>query len=352
MTLSGRRVLIVGTGLIGTSVGLAASGAGADVQLSDPNPAHLRTAAELGAGRPADDTEPELCIVATSPAATPGACLGLLRRYVNSIVTDVSGAKTYVEVEVRTSDSDLAARYVGGHPLAGREKSGPAAARADIFQGAAWVLTGPPGHARDAVSELVRACGATPAYMSSEDHDRVVAAISHLPQVVASALAASLADLPADAAELAGPGFRDMTRIADSDPELWAQLASANAAHLGQAVGRLAEQLDRLGTALQQGSSEPVHELIARGRQARATLPGKHGGSARPYQTVTVLIPDSPGQLGRLFNAVGDAGVNVEDVRVDHAPGLPIGLIGLAVDPASAPELRATLTRHGWTVID
>jgi prephenate dehydrogenase len=352
VTLPGRRVLVVGAGLIGTSVGLALTAAGLDVQLSDPDLEHVRIAAELGAGRPADGGEPDVCVVATPPAATPDLCRSLLGQFLSATVTDVAGAKTYVQREIEALGAAMARRFVGGHPLAGRERSGPAAARADLFQGAPWVLTGSEGPARSSVAELVRACGAVPVYLSAEEHDRTVAATSHLPQLLASALAAGLPELPAEGSRLVGQGFRDMTRIADSDPELWAQLAAANSRHLAAAVAVFTAQLDSLGRSIAAGSTGAVADLVACGRKARAGLPGKHGGSALPYATVVVVVRDTPGQLGRLFHVAGEAGVNIEDVRVDHAPGLPLGLVSLSVEVSSAAALRATLTRHGWTVAD
>lgn len=360
--MSVRRVRVIGTGLIGTSLGLslreaAARGSpavrGVEVLLEDSHPGHLRTAIALGAGVLDDGKEADVTFVAVPPAQAGPVAAGVLGRDLNSIVSDTTSIKARPQLEVESLCWDQVHRFVGGHPIAGRERSGPAAARADLFRGRAWVLTAPDSPQRRVVQQLVEACGAVAIFLDPNQHDQAVAVSSHLPQLVASTLAGSLAELPQTSRAVVGGGFADMTRVADSDPELWAEIAAGNQGPLGAALRRFAARLDSVADALEgPNPQQAVRELVESGRQGRRLLPGKHGGPAHEYVSVGVVVRDEPGELGRLFAAAGSAGVNIEDVRVDHAPGLPLGAVELAVAAGAAARLRATLSAQGWTLDD
>jgi prephenate dehydrogenase len=269
--------------------------------------------------------------------------------------------------------------------MAGRERSGPEAARGDLFAGLPWVLTSGEHTRRDhldRIRELVRAVGAEPVEMSARSHDRAVAVVSHVPQVVASALAAQLRGCDEPTLDLAGPGIRDTTRIAGSDADLWVEILAANAAPvsviLAQVIDRLAsvqgalESLTRptdvptsqddekasnrsIATSTNPEvsaslSSRELRRFLEDGKEGRQRLPGKHGSVAVPYVLVPVVIPDEPGALARLFLAAGEAGVNIEDVGIEHAPGQPVGLVELSVRPELAQRLSDALQRAGWRV--
>jgi prephenate dehydrogenase len=260
--------------------------------------------------------------------------------------------------EVESSGEDVS-RFVGGHPVAGREISGPAAADAALFVDRPWAVCRVPGTAEpavDAVRALARACGARPVELTPGDHDRLFARLSHAPQLVASALAATVADLEPAAASLAGAGLRDTTRLADSDAAMWGQIAAANRTAVAAAVRAVAEPLLRLAEELETGDADAagprVVELMRRGRAGRALLPGKHGRPAVVLATVHCAVPDSPGALARLFTDIAAIGVNVEDVRMEHAPGQPAGTMELAVAPADEATLVRTLRERGWSVTE
>jgi prephenate dehydrogenase len=266
----------------------------------------------------------------------------------------VASVKRLPITEAREHRCDLA-RYVPGHPLAGREKHGPAAARADLFLGCTWALCPLPetsSQATATVAALVRACGAVPVRTDPAAHDRWVALISHAPHLVAAAMAARLEEAPGEALDLAGQGLRDVTRIAAGDTALWTQILSANAAPVAEVLAAVAADLAEAARTLADGDDldKGVAALLDRGRSGVARIPGKHGGAAREFAVVQVVIPDQPGELARLFQATGAAGVNIEDVRIEHSPGLPVGVAELSVRPGEAGLLLQALETGGWPV--
>lgn len=245
--------------------------------------------------------------------------------------------------------------FVGSHPIAGRERSGPHHASGDLFRDRPWVVcpTASSGEASvSAVEALAAACGARVSRMGAAEHDALLARLSHAPQLVASALAAALVDLDRDDVALAGSGLRDTSRIADSDPHLWAEIVAANPQGVAGALDAVLEPLNALRAVLAagEGPAEAVRVLVERGRAGRQLLAGKHGQAAVRWATVTVVVPDEPGALARLLADAASSGVNVEDIRVDHSPGLPLGQIDLDVAPGRSQELVAVLARKGWRV--
>jgi prephenate dehydrogenase len=350
------RLLVIGTGLIGTSVGLAARSAGLEVVLVDSDPQRLGVAVALGAGEPqaAATGAADLAVVAVPPASVAAVVEDVIRRDLAHYVTHVGGVQTrpQVEVESRLGRCD---RFVGGHPIAGREVSGPQHADAGLFRDRPWVVCPTPassGAAVDAVLELIGVCGAAPVLLDAATHDRVLATLSHVPQLVASALAASLRALPPAEAALAGSGVRDTTRLADSDPRMWAEIAAANSAEIAAGLRAVAMPLAELAATLEAGgaaAATAVEELVAAGRAGRALLPGKHGRARAALATVAVVIPDRPGALADLLATVAVHEVNLEDLRVEHAPGQPMGVVELAVDPGGRDALISALREAGWS---
>ncbi|HWU30950.1 MAG TPA: prephenate dehydrogenase, partial [Microbacterium sp.] len=246
-------VRIVGAGLLGASIGHALRSHDVDVVLSDASPSQLRLAIDYGAGRAArDDDAPNLIVVAVPPDVTADVIQAELEAHPDAVVTDVASVKLEPYQELRRRGVDLT-RYIGSHPLAGRERGGAISARADLFIGRPWVVCRDE-ETRAADLALVEALaldlGATPLEMTPEEHDRSVALTSHVPQVVASLLAARLADADADALQLAGQGVRDTTRIAASAPELWVQILSANAEPVVEVLDALASDLRAVSDAL------------------------------------------------------------------------------------------------------
>ena len=346
-------VEVVGAGLIGTSIALVCRRLGLDVVLRDTSVEHLRTAHGLGAGRAATpEDRPQLVVVAVPPAGIADAIVEALAR-TSAVVTDVGSVKAapLAAVAGRVGAADLA-RYVGSHPMAGSERSGPLAASAALFDGRPWAVTPHDGAAADAVGlveSLVLECGATPLRMDPQEHDRAVARISHLPHLAAVLVAGRLAAAPAEHLALSGQGVRDVTRVAASDPRLWQQILGANSGAVLDLLAEVRTDLDALMAAVADDSGPGLVEILTRGNVGTAAIPGKHGGPARPTRSVFVAVPDHPGELARLFGDAGEIGVNIEDVHIDHDPGRPVGLTELVVERASAEQLLAALESRGWT---
>ncbi len=365
--------LIVGTGLLGTSIGLALTAADWEVWLSDRDERAVRLAASLGAGEVGPPRgDPTVVVVATPLKSVAENVESGSRRYLSSIFIDISSTKTHVQREIEKLG--LENRFLGTHPMAGRERSGPDAARSDLFDGRPWVMCpGPTTSAETAslIRQLVEACGARPIEMTPELHDSAVARVSHTPQVVASALAASLESATSGDLDLAGQGLRDTTRIAGSNPELWSQILESNAGSVAAVLDGIVLDLEGVSQALKQLASDALSSdisinrqvgespqefsrivagLLTRGRDGYSRIPGKHGAKAVEYAIVPVVIPDEPGELARLLTAAGEAGINVEDLTIEHVPGHPVGLVELLVDPGRAADLGRALTAMGWSV--
>ena len=349
-------VRIVGAGLLGASIGHALAARGVDVALDDTSPAQLRLAVDYGAGRAAADADdPSLVVVAVPPDVTAAVIERELARYPRAVVTDVASVKLEPLRALRARGVDLT-HYIGSHPLAGRERGGAISARADLFVGRPWVVC------RDAetpsadlalVEGLALDLGATPIEMTPEDHDRGVALVSHVPQLVASLLAGRFVDAPDGSLGLAGQGVRDTTRIAASAPELWVQILGANAAPVVDVLDEIAADLTAVADALREpeapGARRTVADTIRRGNDGVERLPGKHGQNRR-FEQVVVMVDDTPGQLGRLFGELGDLDVNVEDLRLEHSPGAQFGLAEISVVPSAVRRAIDGLESRGWKI--
>ncbi len=350
------RVAVLGTGLIGTSVALALRERGASVWLADADPESARLAVHLGAGEllPDDATQfgADVAVIAVPPSAVADTLAAAQARALAACYTDVASVKQLPVGQARARGCDLAS-YVPGHPLAGREKHGPAAARADLFLGRTWALCPEPETSEQAVAavtDLVTACGAVPMRIAATEHDRWVALVSHAPHLVAAAMAARLEQAPPPALDLAGQGLRDVTRIAAGDTGLWTQILAANAGPVAEVLAAVAADLAEAARMLTDGDPKSVAALLDVGQAGVARIPGKHGGEPREFTVVQVVMPDQPGELTRLFGAAGQAGVNIEDVRIEHSPGLPVGVTELSVRPADAGPLLDALEAGGWPV--
>lgn len=368
-------VVVIGSGLIGTSVGLALSTAGVPVYLWDPSPVALALASDIGAGQrlPSSPDDgplglaPELVVVAAPPDVCAPVISSCLRAFPEAVVTDVASVKEPIVAELMGegghSDAELS-RYVSSHPMAGRARSGAAHADADLFVGRPWVIVPTPSSSPSAVLTvrgLAADVGAVPVELDSQEHDQAVALVSHVPQLVSSLLAARLASATPEALGLAGQGLRDTTRIAASDPGLWTSIIAGNAGRVGEILRALAVDLGELvegleaGGIREDGSIAPgvagaVAKVMAAGNRGVERIPGKHGEAPRRWGTLEVLVPDEPGELGRLFSEMGSMGVNIEDLALEHSAGQPVGLARLMVDPGRVREAETELQRRGWRV--
>jgi prephenate dehydrogenase len=345
-------VLVVGAGLLGTSLGLALRARGVEVFLRDVNSEHLRTATGLGAGIAGSGShEPQLVVVAVPPDLLSDQIRAALDEFPAAIVTDIGSIKTEPLDGVRSHPGR--SRYVGSHPMAGTERSGPLTASSALFDGRPWAITPhEDAHAVavELVTELAEATGSTPVRLTPEQHDQAVARTSHLPHLMAALVAGRLAEAPEGHLDLSGPGVRDVTRVAGGDPSLWQQIIPANRTAVLALLDEVRERFERLRDAVAAGDRDVLGELLSEGVAGTQAIPGKHGGPMRPTSSIFVAVPDHPGELARLFADAGEAGVNIEDVHIDHDPGREVGLVELVVDVDNVERLVTSLAEQGWTL--
>ncbi|MFJ4848077.1 MULTISPECIES: prephenate dehydrogenase [unclassified Streptomyces] len=358
-----RTALVIGTGLIGTSAALALAARGVEVHLEDHDPRAARTAAALGAGTDEPPAGPvDLAIVAVPPAHVATTVAEAQRRRLARGYLDVASVKAGPRRDLEALGCDLAS-YIGTHPMSGRERSGPLAATADLFEGRPWVLTPTPRTDTEVLNlalELVALCRAVPVVMDAEAHDRAVALVSHTPHLVSNMVAARLQNAEDSAVRLCGQGIRDVTRIAGSEPGMWIDILSANPGPVADVLAEIAADLtdtveslralQSADDAKRRAGAGGIEDLLRRGNAGQAKVPGKHGSAPKAYEVVAVLIGDQPGELARLFADAGHAGVNIEDVRIEHSTGQQAGLVQLMVEPAAAARLSAALREKGWNL--
>lgn len=362
-------LLVVGAGLMGASIALAADAAGWDVRVEDTAPDRaeqlsrtLRRRGRDGAGTP------DVVCVAVPPSTVAACVLAALRRYPDATVLDIASVKAEPLAEVQAGAGDAARRFVPTHPLAGSEVEGPAGARSGLFRGRTWVLCpgGDPRHLRRA-RRLVTDCGAVPLELPADVHDRLLAVTSHLPQMVASALATTVdrafggpaTGTSVEPALVTGPALLDMTRVAASPAPLWSDVAAANRDALRNAVRLMLENLTDLDAQLDDAARTrtAVAALVEAGARGRARISPKHTSARAPgrprlggsdpeaaWAWVDAVVDDEPGALARLFQIADRLRVNIEDLHVDHAPHAVTGVVSMAVRARDAAALRAAVT--------
>lgn len=345
-------IRIIGSGLIGTSIGLALAARGVQVEMLDRDQKAQKLAQDLIASEITDT--PEVILFAIPASALAESFEGQFKLNPGSKFIDIASVKNKPQVDV-SRIKGAAERYLATHPMAGREVGGAASARADLFEGRTWIYcptfvdgTDVDLDVLEAGLWLINSLGATPVSMSASHHDSAVALVSHLPQIVASLLAAQLKGAKSEDLDLAGGGLRDTTRIAASDPELWQEIIASNAQEILPLLINLQNDLDSLINSLDDPLK--VGSVIAAGNEGRAKIPGKHGGKAREYTQLPVVIEDKPGQLAALFDECAKAAVNVEDLTIEHSPGQFTGLITLALSASDALILQKHLEESGWNV--
>ena len=338
------KLVVIGAGLIGTSIALGAKRAGAEVELIDADGRAEALANDLVESTKVID--PTIVVIATPTSALDGVMERFKSLYPKSTFIDIGSTKTKVKVQVQ-SDSNFAERFCPTHPMAGRELDGAEAAQSDLFVGKSWIITPLPetsGESIALVKELIEKLGARVIAMSPEDHDFAVAAVSHMPQVISSLLAAQLEGKSPEYLALAGTGVLDTTRIAGSNPELWREILNLNREAL---LPLLKDFQKDLSTLIEHYD---VSKILERGRRGRQSLPGKHRSASRSYTYLPVVIDDKPNQLALLFDECAKANVNVEDITIEHSPEQETGLVLLALSASNADALQKHLISSGWRV--
>ena len=342
-------VRIVGSGLIGTSIGLCMKAAGAAVEVVDTDANNAKLAQDLI--KSSSIAQPELIVVAVPITANQEMVIQLLNANPNSIVCDLSSVKSDLLLKVKQL-SDQSSNFISLHPMAGREVSGAENARADLFKGRAWIAIASDSmseKAKKVGSDLVAICGSTLYWMSSLEHDQTVAKISHLPQILSSLLAGALLDIPSDNLNLSGQGLRDLTRLANSDSKLWSEIFLTNRAVISPLLDQIISDLQNLKSSLNKNDQQ-VFEFMEKGKRGKNKIPGKHGEKARDYSYLPIVIDDKPGELARIFNECAKISVNIEDLSIEHSPGQETGLITLALSDVDCVKLSAHLGNLGFKV--
>lgn len=343
------KVVVIGTGLIGGSVGLGlmSSGRTREVVGCDIDGAAAARALARGAvstieADPEEAADGADLVVVAAPV---DSCVSLCGRLAprlgpSTIVTDVASAKGRV---VSECEGFLGSRFIGGHPMAGSERHGIDAASADLFQDASWILT-PTATTASATyrtaSAMAAALGARPVALGPQDHDRLLARLSHLPQLLASALvnAAVAAEQKPSLLGLAAGGFRDVTRIAASDPSLWVTILRANRQAVLDALRDYDASLQELAALLESERWDAVAGFLAGARSSRIDLFGKPEMHEVPV-SLSMPVLDRPGVLAEVTTAAGSLGANIEDLRIVHSTEGGRGRLELIV-AGEEPALR------------
>lgn len=336
-----RRAVVVGTGLIGGSIGKALRATGWHVSGVDIDPGTV--AAALGQGaidRIGDDDVAELTFVSVPVGAVAGVARAALAR--GGVVTDVGSVKSPVVAAIDHP------RFVGGHPMAGSEAIGVLGARADLFDGATWVLTptvATDPRAQALVHGVVRSLGAEVVTLTPEDHDRLVATVSHVPHLTAATLMGLAADRAVrDSAllRLAAGGFRDMTRVAAGDPGIWIDICTDNRVAILDVLDDLVASLTEMRGVVGRGDVEVLRGRLVAAQVARRNLPT---GAPPPEELaeIHVAIPDRPGELAAVTTLATELSVNVYDIEVVHRAGGQGGMLVLVVDAPRAASLADEL---------
>ena len=348
MTLKGP-IKVIGCGLIGTSIALRLKEDGLELILADSNKKNLDLASDL-LGAKGVSADPALILIAVPPEQVFEVAKGEFAKHPKATFIDVSGIKSKLMNDV-DGFPELSQNYVSVHPMAGRETSGPQSARSDLFKSRAWIISKSAKSSSESVAvarELGLLLGSAIYELDADTHDSVIASISHLPQILSSALGASLSGVGADELNLAGQGLRDVSRLADSDPDLWCGLLIGNSKEILPKISEVINRLSNLAAALEKNDQSSVIEFLTEGREGRNRIPGKHGLAKRDYTYLPIVIDDKPGGLARIFNECAEIDVNIEDLSMEHSPGQAVGLITLALTSDDANKLQKHLVSKGW----
>jgi prephenate dehydrogenase len=357
------RVALLGTGLIGGSLGLALRKLSdvEEVIAYDLDPRVRAEAVERGAAHRASDSpedavrDADFVFVATPvgkiPSVIEQARAGLKA---GAVLTDVGSTKSRVVLEVDGLEIE-GTTFIGGHPMAGTEDEGIAAADPALFEGCWWILT--PTERVDtgayqALHSLLTRLGAQVMALDPAQHDDLLAVISHLPHLTAAALmnlAAERGKEHAGLLSLAAGGFRDVTRVAASNPDIWLDICAENAVAIAGVLREFARRLEELGDLVEAGQRDGLQERLLSARASRRELPGRRAGG----ESVEVLIPvpDRPGVLSEITTTVGNLGVNIEDLQITHAEEGGRGTLRLIISGVDeAHRIQGALSSKGYDV--
>jgi prephenate dehydrogenase len=338
--MSDRDAIVLGTGLLGASLGLALRSRGWQVAGWDPDGSALEQAMQRGAFSQAKD-EPDIADASlVFLASPPDAVTATVREMrTTALVSDVASVKTPI-----ISAAGHLPHFVGGHPMAGGETSGATLASSSLFYGATWVLTSDGADPEDiaTMESVVSSFGANPVVMTAEDHDAAVARVSHLPHVLAAALM-GLIRTNDSTMSLAGGGFRDLTRIAAADSGWWTEVLASNAQHIAASIDDLEAALESWKRSMLEGRVEDLSTALDAARQARLDL-GEH------HTQVRVVLLDRPGEIARVGHALETSRVDVRDFQLRHGEHGGGGILTISVTGEGKDELTEALATEGFDV--
>ena len=345
-----KKIRIVGAGLIGTSVGLRLKAAGSTVEIIDIDPNAMKLAADLVKSE--SITEPDLIIVTVPISANTEMVINQLKNNSRSVVCDFASVKSDLLLKVQELSANPE-NFFSLHPMAGREINGAENARADLFEGRAWI--GISDSFKDAkkkeiAQNLVQMCGGTLYWLTSKEHDELVAKISHIPQILSSVIAGSLESLSTENLNLAGQGLRDLTRLASADAALWSQILAENHVSIAPVIDSIINNLKNVKQSIVNRNASELNDFFNKGNTGKSKIPGKHGAKNRDYSYLPIVIDDKPGELARIFNECATVSVNIEDLSIEHSPGQETGLITLALSNSDCIKLSNHLENLGFKV--
>ncbi|MGZ5301226.1 MAG: prephenate dehydrogenase/arogenate dehydrogenase family protein [Actinomycetota bacterium] len=355
------RIAIVGTGLIGTSIAMASTRVGYDVAGWDADARSLALAAGRAWVRGAPSLEDavagaDIVVVCAPVPSIPELVARALVATPTAIVTDAGSIKDHVVREVAALAGRAAGRFIGGHPMGGSERSGPEHASASVVDGIVWVLTPSEGATTEAVAALeawIERIGGRPVRMSPTRHDRLVAFVSHLPQIASTALmdlaTTEEADEP-DILLLAAGGFRDLTRLASSNPALWSQILLSNREAIAEAIDLYSARLADVRAMVLEGRGRDIEETFDGAKRARLRLAAKPQVRAG-VAVLQVQAPDRPGALAELTSVLAEHSVNIEDLQIVHSPEGGRGTVHLTVAATSADDALRVLASRSFDPI-
>lgn len=339
------RLAIVGTGLVGTSVALAARRAGiATVRGWDADPGTLRESAVDRASSLADAVaDAELVVVSVPVGALVATVRDALAAAPEATVTDVGSTK-------RALAAVEDPRFVAGHPLAGGATGGPGRASADLFDGAVWFLTPSPAvdaSRVEAVEGFVAALGARTVRVDPDEHDRLLAVTSHLPHALANLLMRAVVRAGEGALGYAGASVREMTRVAGANAAIWADIFVDNGDLIAAALAELSAELNEVERAIRNGERDAIEVWIGESAAARTRmLEYAYRTEATKLNRIRVRVPDKPGVLARITQTLGAAGINIEDFELRHVSPEYGGVLVILVSGGDNAELARTLLRR------
>jgi len=354
------RVAVIGTGLIGGSIGLALRDAGVEVAGCDRNPDRLARAVARGAVSDASDdvvtaTRGAEIVVVALPVSQVADAVGAALDAGAPVVTDVGSVKAPVVRAVEAARPESATRFVGGHPMAGSEQEGIDGSDARLFAGATWVLTPTPRTDPDAftsVRDLVDLLGAEAVAVPPGRHDELVAMVSHVPHLAATTLMQTAANSGGEQApllRLAAGGFRDMTRVAAGHPAIWPDICVENADAVVESLDRYVRELRRVRELVVQQDRAGLLMFFEGARAARRSLPAS-ATLAGPLVELRIPVPDRPGVIAEVTTLAGRHGVNIADLEIAHSAEGGAGVMVMVVAASGADAIASALTELGYRV--